>query len=135
MFVLVNSFLILMGLVIFQVETRKHIVYSMVYLFFKLALPLPVATIIKIFFAIILNVCLVTYIDSDVFDSVENEKDLTTLTKYEDKKSNYNSSILKFFFNFGNTIYIKFLFLRKWYNFINLQIFFLMILISSFYWL
>lgn len=72
------------------VETRKHIVYPMVYLLIELALILHVATatIERAFSAMNinknrmqnrmgdewLNDCLVTYIEKDVFDSVENEK-------------------------------------------------------------
>ncbi|XP_057426221.1 uncharacterized protein LOC130719620 [Lotus japonicus] len=72
------------------VETRKHIVYPMVYLLIELALILPVATTtVESAFSAMniiknrmrnrmgdewLNDCLVTYIEKDVFDSVENEK-------------------------------------------------------------
>jgi len=71
-----------------MVETRKHIAYPMVYLLLKLSLLLPVATatIERSFSAInfvknqirnrmgdeFLNDCLVTYIESDIFDSIEN---------------------------------------------------------------
>ncbi|PNX72121.1 zinc finger MYM-type protein 1-like [Trifolium pratense] len=72
-----------------MVETKKHIAYPMVYLLLKLALLLPVATatVERSFSAMnfvknqlrnrmgddFLNNCLVTYIESEVFDSVENE--------------------------------------------------------------
>jgi len=72
------------------VEIRKHIAYSMVYLLLKLALLLPMVTapVERSFSAMnfvknqmrncmrdaFLNDCLVTYIESDIFDSVENEK-------------------------------------------------------------
>lgn len=72
------------------VKTRKHIAYPMVYLLVKLALILPVttATVEKSFSAMklvknevrnrmgdeLLNDCLVTYIERDIFDSVEDEK-------------------------------------------------------------
>ncbi|CAK8571733.1 unnamed protein product [Lathyrus sativus] len=73
-----------------MVETKKHIAYPMVYLLLKLALLLPVATttVERSFSAVnfvknqlcnrmggkFLNDCLVTYIESDIFDSVENKK-------------------------------------------------------------
>ncbi|XP_024632182.1 uncharacterized protein [Medicago truncatula] len=73
-----------------MVETRRHIVYPMVYLLLKLALLLPMATatVERSFSAMkfvknqmrnrmgdeFLNGCLVTYFESDIFDSVENEK-------------------------------------------------------------
>jgi hypothetical protein len=73
-----------------MVETKKHIAYPMVYLLLKLALLLPVATatVERSFSAMnfvknqvrnrmgddFLNNCLVTYIESEIFDSVENEK-------------------------------------------------------------
>jgi hypothetical protein len=72
------------------VETRKHIAYPMVYLLLKLALLLPVATatVERCFSSMnyvknqlrnrmgddFLNALLVTYIESDIFESVENEK-------------------------------------------------------------
>jgi len=75
------------GLSRMMVETRKHIAYPM-YLLLKLSLLLPVAnaTIEWSFSAInfvknqirnrmgdeFLNDCLVTYIESDIFDSIEN---------------------------------------------------------------
>jgi len=68
-------------------------------LLLKLALLLPVATatVERSFSAMnfvknqmrnrmgdeFLNGCLVIYIESDIFDSVENEKNLTTLSKYD----------------------------------------------------
>ncbi|KAL7181344.1 hypothetical protein ACSBR1_040265 [Camellia fascicularis] len=71
------------------VETKKDIVYPLVYLLIKLALILPVATatVERAFSAMKfiknllrnrmgdqwLNNCLVTYIEKDVFDSVDNE--------------------------------------------------------------
>ncbi|CAK8576120.1 unnamed protein product [Lathyrus sativus] len=73
-----------------MVETKKHIAYPMVYLLLKLALLLHVATatVERSFSAMnfmknqlrnrmsyeFLNDCLITYIESDIFDSVENEK-------------------------------------------------------------
>jgi hypothetical protein len=73
-----------------MVETKKHIAYPMVYLLLKLALLFPVATatVERSFSAMnfvknqlrnrmgddFLNSCLVTYIESEIFDSVENEK-------------------------------------------------------------
>ncbi|XP_058783055.1 uncharacterized protein LOC131657706 [Vicia villosa] len=72
-----------------MVETKKHIAYPMVYLLMKLALLLPVATatVERSFSAMnfvknqlrnrmgdeFLNDCLVTYIESDIFDGVANE--------------------------------------------------------------
>ncbi|KAL7240693.1 hypothetical protein ACSBR2_006360 [Camellia fascicularis] len=71
------------------VETKKDIVYPLVYLLVKLTLILPVATatVERAFSAMKfiknrlrnrmgdqwLNDCLVTYIEKDVFDSVNNE--------------------------------------------------------------
>ena len=71
-----------------MVETRRHIAYQIVYLLLKLTLLLPVATatVERSFTAInfmknqmcnrmgdeFLNDCLVTYIENDIFDSVEN---------------------------------------------------------------
>ena len=71
------------------VETRKNIVYPLVYLLVKLALLLPVATatVERAFSAMKfiknrlrnrmgdqwMNDCLVTYIENDVFDSIDNE--------------------------------------------------------------
>ncbi|KAL7213473.1 hypothetical protein ACSBR2_016076 [Camellia fascicularis] len=71
------------------VETKKDIVYPLVYVLVKLALILPVAiaTVERTFSAMKfiknrlrkrmgdqwLNDCLVTYIEKDVFDSVDNE--------------------------------------------------------------
>ncbi|KAL7215550.1 hypothetical protein ACSBR1_027662 [Camellia fascicularis] len=71
------------------VETKKDILYPLVYLLVKLALILPVATatVERAFSAMKfiknrlcnrmgdqwLNDCLVTYIEKDVFDSVDNE--------------------------------------------------------------
>ncbi|CAK8576122.1 unnamed protein product [Lathyrus sativus] len=73
-----------------MVETKKHIAYPMVYLLLKLALLLHVATatVERSFSAMnfmknqlrnrmsyeFLNDCLITYMESDIFDSVENEK-------------------------------------------------------------
>nr|KYP44907.1 Zinc finger MYM-type protein 1 [Cajanus cajan] len=72
------------------VETRKHVVYPLVYLLLELALILPVATasVERVFSAMNiiknrmrnrmgdewLNDCLVTYIEREVFDSIENEQ-------------------------------------------------------------
>ena len=71
------------------VETKKHIVYPLVYLLLKLAMILPVATatVERAFSAMKLiksrlrnrmcdqwmNDCLVTYIEKDVFDGITNE--------------------------------------------------------------
>jgi len=73
-----------------MVETRKYIVYPMMYLLLKLSLLLPVATPTTegSFYAMnyvknllhnhirgeFFNGCLVTYIKNDIFDTVENEK-------------------------------------------------------------
>jgi len=73
-----------------MVETRKHIVYPLVYLLLKLSfiLPVAIATDEKVFSAMKiiktelrnrmndqwLNNCLVTYIQKDVFIEIENEK-------------------------------------------------------------
>ncbi|KAJ8768080.1 hypothetical protein K2173_021020 [Erythroxylum novogranatense] len=72
------------------VETRKHIVYPLVYLLLKLALILPVttATVERSFSAMniiksrlrnrmgddLLNDCLIAFIEKDVFNSIDNEK-------------------------------------------------------------
>jgi membrane-anchored glycerophosphoryl diester phosphodiesterase (GDPDase) len=72
------------------VKTKKHIVYPMIYLLLKLVLILPVATatVERSFSAMKyvknglrnrmrdewLNDCLVTYIESDIFDNVDTEK-------------------------------------------------------------
>jgi hypothetical protein len=72
------------------VKTRKHIVYPMIYLLLKLVLILPVTTasVERSFSAMKyvknglrnrmgdewLNDCLVTYIESDIFDNVDTEK-------------------------------------------------------------
>ncbi|XP_058741882.1 uncharacterized protein LOC131614290 [Vicia villosa] len=72
------------------VKTKKHIVYPMIFLLVRLALILPVATatVERSFSAMNfvknglrnrmgdewLNDCLVTYIESDIFDEVDNEK-------------------------------------------------------------
>jgi membrane-anchored glycerophosphoryl diester phosphodiesterase (GDPDase) len=72
------------------VKTKKHIVYPMIYLLLKLVLILPVATatVERPFSAMKyvknglrnrmrdewLNDCLVTYIESDIFDNVDTEK-------------------------------------------------------------
>ncbi|XP_058726744.1 uncharacterized protein LOC131598130 [Vicia villosa] len=71
------------------VETKKHTAYRTVYLLLKLTLLLPVATTtVERSFSVMnfvknqlrnrmrdefLNDCLVTYIESDIFDGVENE--------------------------------------------------------------
>lgn len=72
-----------------MVETKKHIVDLMVYLFLKLTLLLPVATtnierslsnmnnfvknqLCNCMGDEFLNDCLVTYIESDIFESIEN---------------------------------------------------------------
>jgi hypothetical protein len=83
-------------------ETRRHIAYPMVYLLLKLSLLLPVATAaVERGFSTMnyvkdqlrnrigdefLNGCLVTYIENDIFESVENEKNHTTLSKGEAMK-------------------------------------------------
>nr|KYP35117.1 hypothetical protein KK1_043870 [Cajanus cajan] len=69
------------------VETRKRVVYPLIFLFLELALILPVATasVERVFSAMNiiknrmrndewLNDCLVTYIEREVFDSIENEQ-------------------------------------------------------------
>ncbi|XP_016186259.1 uncharacterized protein LOC107627967 [Arachis ipaensis] len=70
------------------VETRKNIVYPLVFLLLKLALVLPVATasVERTFSAMniiksrlrmgdeFLNDCLVTYIERETFDCIDNEK-------------------------------------------------------------
>nr|XP_025694449.2 zinc finger MYM-type protein 1-like [Arachis hypogaea] len=72
------------------VETRKNIVYPLVFLLLKLALVLPVAiaSVERTFFAMniiksrlrnrmrdeFLNDCLVTYIERETFDCIDNEK-------------------------------------------------------------
>ncbi|GMP95388.1 hypothetical protein CsSME_00044462 [Camellia sinensis var. sinensis] len=72
------------------VETDKHVIYPLVYLLVKLALTLPVvtATVERSFSAMKyiksnlrnrmgdqwMNDCLVTYIERDVFDSIDNEE-------------------------------------------------------------
>ena len=72
------------------VDTMKHIVYPLVYLLLKLALILPVVTasVERSFSAMNiiknklrnrigddwLNDCMVTYIEKDVLDSIDNEK-------------------------------------------------------------
>ncbi|XP_058222969.1 uncharacterized protein LOC131332690 [Rhododendron vialii] len=71
------------------VETDKHVVYRLVYLLVRLVLTLPIATatVERSFLAMKyiksnlrnrmgdqwMNDCLVTYIESDVFDTVDNE--------------------------------------------------------------
>ena len=71
------------------VETNKHVIYRFVYLLVTLVLTLPVATatVERCFSAMKyvksnlrnrmgdqwMNDCLVTYIESDVFDAVDNE--------------------------------------------------------------
>lgn len=72
------------------VETKKYVVYPLVYLLLKLSLILPMATATaeRAFFTMKiiknrmrnrmgdewLNDCLVTYIERDIFVDVENEK-------------------------------------------------------------
>ena len=72
-----------------MVETRRHIVYPLVYLLLKLAMILPVATTTmeRAFCAMKIvknrlcnrmgdawmNDCLVTYIEKDVFNKIDNE--------------------------------------------------------------
>ena len=71
------------------VETKKDVIYPLVYLFVKLVLTLLVttATLERIFLTMKhvknqlcnrmrdqwMNYCLGTYIESDIFDSIENE--------------------------------------------------------------
>ena len=73
-----------------MVETKKDVIYPLVYLLVKLVLTLPVATatVERSFSAIKyiksslrnrmgdqwMNDCLVTYIERDVFDSIDNEE-------------------------------------------------------------
>jgi hypothetical protein len=87
-----DAFLELQGigdLVRKMVKTKKDVIYSLVYLLVKLVLILPVATAtVERIFSIMkyvnnqlrnrmrdqwMNDCLLTYIESDVFDSIENE--------------------------------------------------------------
>ena len=72
------------------VESKKNFVYPLVYLLVRLALLLPIATatVERVFSAMKLvknrlrnrmcdswmNDCLITYVERDIFDSVENEK-------------------------------------------------------------
>ncbi|GAV82286.1 Dimer_Tnp_hAT domain-containing protein, partial [Cephalotus follicularis] len=79
------------------VETKKDIVYPLVYLLLKLTLILPVATasVERVFSAMkyvknrlrnwmrdsLMNNCLVTYIEKDVFSSVDNETVIQQLQK------------------------------------------------------
>ncbi|CAK8532623.1 unnamed protein product [Lathyrus sativus] len=85
-----------------MVQTKKHIAYPMVYLLLKLALLLHVATttVERSFLAMnfvknqlrnrmgneFLNDCLVTYIGSDIFDSVENEKILQQMQNIKTRR-------------------------------------------------
>ena len=71
------------------VETRKNVLYPLVFLLVKLALILPVATasVERVFSAMnlvktrlrnrlgdtFLNDCLVSYIEREIFDSIDNE--------------------------------------------------------------
>ena len=71
------------------VETRKNVLYPLVYLLVKLALSFPVATapVERVFSAMnlvktrphnrlgdtFLNDCLVSYIEREIFDSIDNE--------------------------------------------------------------
>ena len=69
------------------VQLKKHRVYPLVYLLVKLALLLPVATIERVFSAMkiiktqlrnrlgddLMNDCLVTYIEKDIFETIDNE--------------------------------------------------------------
>ncbi|XP_028095909.1 uncharacterized protein LOC114295815 [Camellia sinensis] len=82
------------------VETDKHVIYPLVYLLVKLALTLPVttATMERSFSAMKyiksnlrnrmgdqwMNVCLVTYIERDVFDSIDNEE---IMQRFQNMKS------------------------------------------------
>ena len=82
------------------VETRKNVLYPLVFLLVKLALILPVATasVERVFSAmnlvktrlrnrlgdIFLNDCLVTYIEREIFDSIDNEK---IIQGYQNMKS------------------------------------------------
>ncbi|XP_045796147.1 zinc finger MYM-type protein 1-like [Trifolium pratense] len=84
------------------VETRKHIVYPLVYLLLELSLILPVATTTaeRAFSAMKIiknelrnrmgdswsNDCLVTYIEKDVFIEVENEKIIQSFQKMASRR-------------------------------------------------
>ena len=77
------------GLVQKLVETKKNIIYPFAYLFIKLTLILPVAIAsVERVFSIMniikislrnrirnewMNDCLVTYIERDIFDTINNE--------------------------------------------------------------
>jgi hypothetical protein len=84
------------------VETRKHVVYPLVYLLLELSLLLPVATATaeRAFSAMNiiknrmrnrmgddwLNNCLVTYIERDVFVNVEKEKIIQYFQNMKDRR-------------------------------------------------
>ncbi|KAL7233566.1 hypothetical protein ACSBR1_017229 [Camellia fascicularis] len=88
------------------VETKKNIVYPLVYLLVKLALILPVANAtVERAFSVMkfiknrlrnqmgdqwLNDCLVTYIEKDVFDSVDNE---LIMQRFQNMKSRRESPL------------------------------------------
>ena len=79
------------------VQTKRSIVYPLVYLLIKLALTLSVTIVsVEIMFSLIkivknrlrnwmgdqfLNDCLISYIEKDVFDKVENEAVLQPFQK------------------------------------------------------
>ncbi|KAK8940884.1 hypothetical protein KSP39_PZI009869 [Platanthera zijinensis] len=82
------------------IEKRKNIIYPLVYLLVNLVLVLPVATatVERAFSAMkivknrlrnrmgdsLMNDCLVTYIEKDIFDSIENE---TIIQRFQNMKS------------------------------------------------
>ncbi|WOH08279.1 hypothetical protein DCAR_0727717 [Daucus carota subsp. sativus] len=70
------------------VETRKNVLYPLVFLLVKLALILPVATastrLRNRLRDTFLNDCLVTYIEREIFDSIDNEK---IIQGYQNMKS------------------------------------------------
>ena len=84
-----HGFMILGGLAQMLVQTKKDIVYPLVYLLVKLALILPVATasVERVFSALKIiksslrnrmrdewmNDCLLSYIESDIFKTIDNE--------------------------------------------------------------
>jgi hypothetical protein len=97
----------LVDLLVKLVETKRHRVYDMVYLLLKLLLVLPVATVSveRVFSAMtlvktklrnkmsdsLLDDCLVTYIERDIFSEVDEDNIVDTflsLRKRSPKKSN-----------------------------------------------
>ncbi|KAK4286432.1 hypothetical protein QN277_002989 [Acacia crassicarpa] len=85
-----------------MVEKKKHIVYHLIYLLVKLALTLPVATVsVERAFSAMkyikttlhnrmgdewLNDCLVSYIEKDVFDSIDNESIMIEFQKLRPRR-------------------------------------------------